>query len=75
MAARARSDASCEGMNGNNGYRLLSRRAYRMESEAEFASFETAGLLPREILDPRIADSVWRVFMPGEYDAAPCLRR
>jgi Protein of unknown function (Hypoth_ymh) len=41
-----------------------------MESEAEFASFQTARLLPREILDPRIADSVWRAFMRGEYDAA-----
>jgi hypothetical protein len=52
-----------EGMNGTNGYRRLSRRAHRMESEAEFASFQTARLLPRAILHPRIADRVWRAFM------------
>jgi len=53
-----------EGMNGNNGDRRLSRRAHRMESEAEFASFK-ARLLPREILHPKIADTVWRAFMRG----------
>lgn len=41
-----------------------------MESEAEFASFRTARLLPRELLHPRIADPVWRAFARGEYDAA-----
>jgi uncharacterized protein (TIGR02391 family) len=59
-----------EGVNGNNGYRRLSRRARSMESEAEFASFQVARLLPREILHPKIADTVWRAFMRGEYDIA-----
>jgi uncharacterized protein (TIGR02391 family) len=41
-----------------------------MESEAEFASFQIARLLPREILHRNLADSVWRAFMRGEYDGA-----
>jgi hypothetical protein len=59
-----------EGMNGVHGFRRLSRRARRMESEAEFASLQVARLLPREILHPKIADTVWRAFMRGEYDMA-----
>jgi uncharacterized protein (TIGR02391 family) len=57
-------------MNGNNGYRRLSRRARSFESQADFANFQTARMLPREILHPRIADPVWRAFMRGEYDMA-----
>lgn len=57
-------------INGRNGYRRLSRRALRMESEADFASFKVARLLPREILHPKIADPVWRAFMRGEFDVA-----
>jgi uncharacterized protein (TIGR02391 family) len=59
-----------EGMNGRNGFGRLSRRAHRMESEADFASFKTARLLPREILHPKIADPVWRAYMRGEFDVA-----
>lgn len=53
-----------------HGCRRLSRRARRMESEADFTSFRIARLLPREILHTRIADPVWRAFMRGEYDGA-----
>jgi uncharacterized protein (TIGR02391 family) len=59
-----------EGMNGTNGYRRLSRRAQAMESEAQFADFQTARLLPREILHPKLADAVWHAFMRGEFDVA-----
>lgn len=59
-----------DGTNGQNGWRRLSRRAQRMEMEADFASFKVARLLPREILHPKIADSVWRAFMRGEFDGA-----
>ena len=58
------------GTNGQNGWRRLSRRARRMESEADFASFKIARLLPREILHPKIADPVWRAYMRGEFDVA-----
>lgn len=59
-----------EGMNGQNGWRRLSRRAQSMESEADFTSFKVGRLLPREILHPKIADPVWRAFMRGEFDVA-----
>jgi uncharacterized protein (TIGR02391 family) len=59
-----------EGMNGIHGFQRLSRRARRMESEADFANFQVARLLPREILHPKLADSVWRAFMRGEFDMA-----
>jgi uncharacterized protein (TIGR02391 family) len=58
------------GPNGQNGWRRLSRRARRMESEADFTSFRIARLLPREILHPKIADPVWRAYMRGEFDVA-----
>ena len=56
--------------NGRIGWRVLSRRARSMESEAEFADFKTARLLPKEILHPKISDRVWGAFMRGEYDGA-----
>jgi len=59
-----------EGGNGQNGWRRLSRRARRIESEADFTNYKIARLLPREILHPKIADPVWRAFMRGEFDVA-----
>jgi uncharacterized protein (TIGR02391 family) len=59
-----------EGINGANGFRRLSRRARTMQSEAAFADYRTARLLPREILHPKLTDAVWRAFMRGEYDSA-----
>jgi uncharacterized protein (TIGR02391 family) len=56
--------------NGRNGYRVLSRRARRFESESEFANYAVARMLPREALHPKIADKVWMAFMRGEFDVA-----
>jgi len=56
--------------NGSTGWRVLSRRAKRMQTEAEFANYKVARLLPKEILHPKIADVVWGAFMRGEYDGA-----
>jgi uncharacterized protein (TIGR02391 family) len=53
-----------------HGWHRLSRRARSIESDADFASFKIARLLPREILHPRIADPVWRAFMRSEFDVA-----
>jgi uncharacterized protein (TIGR02391 family) len=58
------------GSNGAHGFRVLSRRARKIESEAEFANFTVARLLPKELLDGRIADIVWGAFMRGEFDGA-----
>lgn len=53
-----------------SSWRVLSRRAKKFESEAEFTSYTVARMLPREALHPRIADKVWMAFMRGEFDVA-----
>ena len=56
-----------EGMNGTNGWRLLSRRAKAFESEAEFKRFTVARSLPKDALHPRIQQKVWMAFVRGEF--------
>lgn len=58
------------GTNGQIGRRVLSRRARAMASEAEFANFKIARLLPKEVLHPQIANRVWGAFVRGEFDSA-----
>lgn len=58
------------GINGSNGYRVLSRRARQFQSEVDLSRFASARLLPREALHPQIAQTVWSAFMRGEYDVA-----
>ncbi len=52
------------------GWRVLSRRARRFESEADFESFTTARRLPRELLHPALAEDVWLSFVRGKFAAA-----
>jgi uncharacterized protein (TIGR02391 family) len=59
-----------EGMNGQTGWRLLSRRARKFEDEKDFTNFAVARRLPKESLHPRIAQPVWQAFMRGEFDVA-----
>ncbi|HEX4164436.1 MAG TPA: TIGR02391 family protein [Bryobacteraceae bacterium] len=56
--------------NGSNGWRVLSRRARKMETKKEFADYRIARLVPKEILHPKIADVVWGAFVRGEFDSA-----
>lgn len=58
------------GSQGQHGWRYLSRRARRFESEAEFANYAVARMLPREALLPKIGEKVWMAFMRGEFDVA-----
>ncbi|MCP5080259.1 MAG: TIGR02391 family protein [Alphaproteobacteria bacterium] len=58
------------GSNGQNGWRVLSRRARQFESEAEFESYAVARRLPKELLHPKISGPVWMSFMRGEFDTA-----
>ena len=51
-------------------WRVLSRRAKRFASEAEFANYAVARMLQREVLHPKIADRVWMAFMRLEFDTA-----
>ena len=62
-----------DGINGQNGYRVLSRRAQRFENEAEFVSYTVARMLRREALHPKIAEPVWNAFIRGEFDTAVLL--
>ena len=58
------------GINGQNGWRRLSRRAQKFESEEEFAGYAAARLLPKEILHPSIQEKVWLSFIRGDYEEA-----
>jgi uncharacterized protein (TIGR02391 family) len=58
------------GENGKNGWKVLSRRARNMETEADFASFTVGRLLPKDVLHPKIAEAVWGAFMRGAFDVA-----
>lgn len=49
---------------------VLSRRARRFESEAQFADYATTRLLQRDMLHRSIAAAAWGFFMRGEYAAA-----
>jgi uncharacterized protein (TIGR02391 family) len=57
-------------INGANGYRTLSRRALKFQSEAEFANYAAARRLPKEALHARISGPVWMAFMRGEFGMA-----
>jgi uncharacterized protein (TIGR02391 family) len=56
--------------NARNGWRRLSRRAKRFESETDFAHYAAARMLPKETLHPKISQTVWMAFMRGEFDVA-----
>lgn len=58
------------GMNGTNGFRQLSRRAMRFESKEQFVRYEVGRRLPKDMLHPRLANTVWMAFMRGEFDVA-----
>ena len=53
-----------------SGWRVLSRRAKRFASEAEFANYAVSRMLAREALHARISEKVWMAFMRGEFDGA-----
>src|SRR5688500_11665786 len=55
---------------GSSDWSVLSRRAARLHTRTDVASYRHANLLPRGQLDPRIADKVWASFLRGDYDTA-----
>jgi hypothetical protein len=61
---------TAEGMNGANGFRVLSRRALKLGDQDDLRSFAKARRLEKASLHPRIAQSVWSAFMRGEFDVA-----
>lgn len=57
-------------INGQNGFRVLGRRAKRIADETDFAQFRATRMLQKEMLHPRIADRVWAAYLRGEFDVA-----
>jgi len=58
------------GMNGNNGYRVLGRRARGLDEQHQFKAMRAAAAFPRELLHPSIAERSWTALARREYDAA-----
>lgn len=61
------------GMNGGNGWRILSRRARTMNASNDVQKYAKARWIPKEVLHPRIADKVWAAFIRSEFDVAAFL--
>lgn len=59
-----------DGANGQNGFRILGRRADKIADETEFAQFQATRMLRKEMLHERIADKVWSSFLRGDFDTA-----
>lgn len=58
------------GTNGNNGWRVFSRRGRQLLDETEFTSFRQAAAFPKSMLHPSIADRVWITLSRGELSDA-----
>lgn len=56
--------------NGQNGYRVLSRRAQRLETADDVRRYSAGRHLPKETLHPSIRETVWGAFIRGEFDVA-----
>ncbi len=62
-----------DGTNGTNGWKELSRRAYKFQDAWEFATYIAARRLDRTSLHPAIRERVWAAFMRNEFDTAAFL--
>lgn len=58
------------GSNGNNGWRILGRRAQELVTRDRFDTFQRAAVFPKTLLHPSIADRVWIALARGELSDA-----
>ena len=58
------------GMNGNNGWVLLSRRAQTILSDNSFKTYARSVSFPKTLLHPSIADKVWIDIVRGDIETA-----
>ena len=58
------------GINGQNGFRVLGRRAKGLRTAEQFKAFRQAAAFPKELLHPVIAERAWIAVMRNEFDAA-----
>jgi uncharacterized protein (TIGR02391 family) len=57
---------SASGINGSNGWRVLSRRGTALLQSGKFAEFRHAAEFPKALLHPLIADKVWLDLARGD---------
>jgi uncharacterized protein (TIGR02391 family) len=55
------------GSNGHNGWKVLTRRGLGIRDDSDFDRFRNAGLLPKSLLHPTIADDVWLELARGRF--------
>lgn len=58
------------GINGNNGWMLLSRRARAVIANGNFKTYARGIAFPKALLHPTIADEVWLDLVRGELETA-----
>lgn len=58
------------GSNGQSGFRILSRRAERIQDAGAMRAFATGHRLPKDTLHPAMRDRVWSALIRGEFDNA-----
>jgi uncharacterized protein (TIGR02391 family) len=58
------------GINGQNGWRALGRRAKGMDTADQFRAFQLGQTFPKNLLHPVIAERCWIHVMRGEFEAA-----
>jgi uncharacterized protein (TIGR02391 family) len=54
------------GINGSNGYKVLSRRGASLATRDDFARFREAAAFPKALLHPQFADKVWLALARGD---------
>lgn len=59
-----------EGINGQNGFRVVSRRGKRLGTPSNWEAYRQASLLPAGLLHPKIKENVLFNFIRGDYDTA-----
>jgi uncharacterized protein (TIGR02391 family) len=58
------------GINGTNGFMVLTGKAENVNSSADFARIRAARDFPKSLVHPKIADKVWSALMRGDLDEA-----
>lgn len=58
------------GINGNNGFMLLSRRARTILADDSFNTYARSLAFPKALLHPSIADEVWLDIVRGDIETA-----
>lgn len=57
------------GISGEN-FVFITRRGSLLKKAVDLETYRKSDMLPRHLLDPRIAHKVWSAFIRGEYDTA-----